>query len=123
MRQVTRFPGDAQTYTLNVGYRTDGQHVIETNTAESDGSWSKETFSPSGYGSALTWGHGASTLGSLAYERESDTNIITGITATCHNRSGRMLSHSRVVSPGEEDQTEWDLLNTQCDWSKSMRGR
>jgi hypothetical protein len=52
----------------------------------------------------------------ILYDRDQVTNLVTGLTVTCPDRTGRPLRHESLVKPGWEEWTRWDLLQTHCSW-------
>jgi YD repeat-containing protein len=122
IRQVNRFPGE-EPYTFDFGYRGDGRAIVQTDVMRSDGTWSRYTFGETHYATSETWGRGQSDPASFTYERDPLTNVVTALTVTCPDRTGRPLRHSSQVTPDREAWIKWDLLETHCSWSDRGRRR
>jgi hypothetical protein len=90
--------------------------VTEAQTKRSDGTWKRYTSGPSRYIASESWGLADLQLGTFTYERDPITNIITGLTLTCPDRTVRPFTHSSRVH-GNEDYIKSDLLRTHCSWS------
>lgn len=118
IRQVNRFPGDAEPYTFDFAYTIKEKAVVETSTTRSDGSWSRYTFGEGQYTTSETWGSAGVEPATVDYERDHETNMITVLTVTCPDRTGRPLRHMSLVKPGWEEWTKRDLLQTYCSWRK-----
>jgi YD repeat-containing protein len=118
IRQVNRFPGEAELDVFNFAYTLKGNTVAETNTTRSDGTWSRYTFGESQYTTSEAWGSAGVEPATIAYERDQSTHVVTALTVTCPDRTGRPLRHMSLVKPGREEWIKWDLLRTHCSWRK-----
>ncbi len=76
-----------------------------------------DTWGRDRYSTTETWGRDGVQPAVFTYDRDPESNIVTGLTLTCPDRTGRPLKHSSVVHPGREDWIKWDLLNTHCSWT------
>ncbi len=119
VRQINRFPNapDADPYVFDFTYRTEGATIVQTDSKESDGTWSSFTFR-NGYVIAETTAPGGLQPASFTYERDATTNAVTGLTVTCPDRTGRPLRHSSVTRNGDEEWIKWDILHTHCSWRR-----
>src|SRR5262249_28018359 len=117
IRQVDTFPDDAEPLTFDFKYRVEGNEVVQAESTRSDGTWSRYTFKGR-YSTSETWGATGTERASFTYERDPVTNIVTSLTVTCPDRTGRPLRHSSIVRPGDEDRIKWDLLQTHCSWNR-----
>jgi YD repeat-containing protein len=118
IRQVNRYPGDAEPLTFTFAYAIKGDAVIETNTTRSDGTWSRYTFGENRYTTSESWGSADAEPATILYERDQATSVVTALTLTCPDRTGRPLRHMSLVRPGREEWIKWDLLQTHCSWRK-----
>jgi YD repeat-containing protein len=114
IRQVNRFPGDAEPYTFDFTYTITGNAVVETHTSRSDGTWSRYTFGENMHTTSERWGSEGMEAATITYERDPATSIVTALTVTCPDRTGRPLRHMSLVKPGWEEWTKRDLLETYC---------
>jgi hypothetical protein len=48
------------------------------------------------------------------YDALNRVTIVTALTVTCPDRTGRPLPHSSQVTPATKDWVEWDLLQMHC---------
>jgi len=114
IRQVNHFP-DAADYDFEFKYRVENGSVVQTASVESDGSWDQLNFDSDHHVIAATRGKaGRRDAATITYERDPATNIVTALTVTCPDRTGRPLGHSTPVAPGWEEWIEWDLVQTHC---------
>jgi len=118
IRQVNRYPGDAEPLTFTFAYAIKGNAVVETNTTRSDGTWSRYTFGENRYTTSESWGSTDLEPATILYERDQATSVVTALTVTCPDRTGRPLRHMSLVKPGGEEWIKWDLLQTHCSWRK-----
>jgi YD repeat-containing protein len=119
IRQVNRFP-DAADYNFDFTYHLENGAVVQTDSLESDGSWSRLKFGSEGYSVAETRGVGRTAQATITYERDSVTHGITALAVTCPDRKGRPLQHSSPVTADAAEWVERDLLQTHCfhDWRR-----
>jgi YD repeat-containing protein len=123
VRQVTRFPGEAEPYVLDFEYRRNGRAIVRTRVTSSDGSWTQYTFNASRYSTSETWGRNGLEPANITYERDATTNVVTALEVTCPDFTGRPLRHRTHPRPGRLEWVKWDLLRTHCSWSQWSRGR
>jgi len=116
IRQVNRYPDGREPFIFTFAYTLDTDAVVETRSTESDGSWSRFTFGKDRYTTSETWGAAGVEPTTILYDRDQVTNLVTGLTVTCPDRTGRPLRHESLVKPGWEEWTRWDLLQTHCSW-------
>jgi len=116
VRQVNRYTNGREPYTFDFTYHLAGDAVVGTDTKESDGSWSQYTWDTRHYSTSETRGHRDFQPAVFTYERDPQTKVVTALTLTCPDRSGRPLRHSSVVRPDNEEWIKWDLLQTHCSW-------
>ena len=116
VRQTVRQPADPKTLTFTFSYRVDGEAVVQTDMARSDGEWSQHIFSP--YRSVLSekWGRPGLAASEITYERDPETDWATSITVTCPDRKGLPLRHTSIVRDGDEERVKTNLLTTHCYW-------
>ena len=121
IRQVNRYPGTDETFIFRFEYVIEGDRVVETSSTESDGTWSRFTYNPNRYTTSETRGSAGIEPTTIMYDRDQATGLVTGLTVTCPDRTGRPLSHRSFVKPGWEDWTRRDLLKTHCYSTKPPR--
>ncbi|MCA1562617.1 MAG: hypothetical protein LC804_20915 [Acidobacteria bacterium] len=121
IRQTNRFPDKPQPFIYELTYRTEAGAIVQTDTTQSDGTWSRYTFNGNRYTTTETWGRAGVEPAVFTYERDPATNAITALTVTCPDRTGRPLRHSSLVREGNEDWIKRDLLQTHCSW-RARRG-
>ena len=117
VRQVNRFEDGSTPYTFDFKYDVTAGLVVRTESRESDGSWRDYTWGPDRYSTSETWGGDGVQPAVFTYDRDPGSNMITGLTLTCPDRTGRPLRHSSLVRPGREDWIKQDLLRTHCSWT------
>jgi YD repeat-containing protein len=117
IRQLNYFPNEAEPYPFDFSYRIEGDRIVETESRRSDRTVSRYTFNESRYTTAETWMRDGIPPAIFTYERDSTTNVVTSLTVTCPDRTGKPLRHSSLVRSGEEDAIKWDLVRTHCSWS------
>ena len=122
IRQVSRSEVQ-KPHTSEWSYRLDGKTVVQTDVRESDGTWAQYTWNKDGYATAETRGREGSQPAVFTYERDRSTNIMTSLTLTCPDRTGRPLRHTSLVRPDNQEWIEWDLLKTHCSWRAPARAR
>lgn len=115
IKQINRY-ADGSAYSFTFEYQVKDGAVAGTSVSESDGSWSKYTWNADLYATSETFGRGAVQQTFFTYERDAQTNAITGLTLTCPDRTGKPLRHTSIVRDNEE-WLKWDLVNTHCSWS------
>lgn len=118
IRQVNRYPGTDQPFIFTFAYVIEGDRVVESSSTESDGTWSRFTFNANRYTTSETRGSAGIEPTAIIYDRDQMTGLVTGLTVTCPDRTGRPLTHRSLVKPGWEDWTQWDLLQTHCSSKK-----
>jgi YD repeat-containing protein len=123
IRQVNRYPGSGEPFVFTFAYVLEDDRVVETSSTESDGAWSRFRFDANRYTTSETRGSGGIEPTTILYDRDQATGLVTGLTVTCPDRTGRPLSHRSFVKPGWEDWTRWDLLQTHCSSKKPPRPR
>jgi YD repeat-containing protein len=121
IRQVNRYPGADDPFIFTFAYVVEDDRVVETSSTESDGAWSRFTFDANRYTTSETRGSDGIEPTTILYDRDHSTGLVTGLTITCPDRTGRPLSHRSFVKPGWEDWTRWDLLQTHCSSKKPAR--
>jgi YD repeat-containing protein len=117
VRQINRFEDGAQPYTFDFTYQVTAGVLVRTTSRQSDGSWKEYTWSRDRYSTSETWGRDGVQPAVFTYDRDPASNIITALTLTCPDRTGRPLRHSSLVRPGRQDWIKQDLLSTHCSWS------
>ena len=117
IRQVNRFEDDAAPFVFDFTYHWKDGVVVQTDTRESDGSWSRYTWGEGRYATSETRGREGAQPAIFTYERDSVTKQVTALALTCPDRTGRPLRHSSVVRPDNEAWIKWDLLRTHCSWT------
>lgn len=117
VRQVNRYP-DREAFTLRFGYRVDGDRIVRTEIARSDGSWTHYTWGPDRYATGETNGRTAMEPAEFTYDRDPVTKLVTALTVTCPDRRGSPLRHSAVVQPGQESLVKENILQTHCHWNR-----
>jgi len=115
-RQINRFDDDPDPLTFDFTYHAVGNDVVRTDTRRSDGTWSQYTWSENRYATSEIWGHDGAVPATFTYERDPATNLVSALTLTCPDRTGRPLRHSSLVRPNNEDWRKWDMLQTHCSW-------
>ena len=115
IRQINRY-ADGSSYTFTFEYVVKDGAVAQTNTSESDGSWTRYTWNADRYATSEASGRDGVQQTSFTYERDPKTNGMTALTLTCPDRTGRPLRHTSIVR-GNEEWLKWDLVNTHCSWS------
>ncbi|MGH9201628.1 MAG: DUF6531 domain-containing protein, partial [Vicinamibacterales bacterium] len=119
IRQVNRFPGETEPYTFRFDYRGEGRAIVQTDVTRSDGTWKTFTYDPTHHVISKSWGRsGLEADLVISYERDPATSMVTGMTVTCPDRTGRPLSHSSYVRLGDEERIKADLIQTHCSWSQ-----
>ena len=116
IRQVTHAVGGEEPFTFDFAYQTRGGVVVQADTTRSDGTWTRYTYGPHRYIDSETWGSDGLVPSTFVYERDPVTNVITALTLTCPDRTGRPLRHSSGVPNGNDEWIKWDLRRTNCSW-------
>jgi YD repeat-containing protein len=116
VRQINRFPDQAEPYIYDFKYVTEGDRVVQVESRESNGTSSLYTFNKDRYTTGETESANGFTV-AFTYERDSVTNMVTALTLTCPDRRGQPLRHSSLVRPGEEGRVKEDLVRTHCSWA------
>jgi YD repeat-containing protein len=114
IRQENWYPAQTEPFTFTFDYVVKGDAVVEARSTQSDGSWSRYTFGPDKYATSETWGTPDVEPTTIVYERDPRSALVTGLTITCPDRTGRPLDHHSLVKPGWEQWTQWDLMRTHC---------
>jgi YD repeat-containing protein len=122
IRQINRFDDGREPLIFDFTYHLNGKVVTRTDSVRSDGTWSRFTWNESRYSTSEARGHGGEEPAIFTYERDPDTNLVTSLTLTCPDRTGRPLRHTSVVRPDNEEWIKWDLVRTHCSWSPRSRG-
>jgi YD repeat-containing protein len=119
IRQVNRFPDATEPFTFHFDYRGEGRAIVQTDVRRSDGFWETFLYDDNHEVVRESWGQSRPEPDALiVYDRDPTTSMVTGMTVTCPDRTGRPLSHSSYVRPGDEERIKWDLVQTHCSWSK-----
>jgi YD repeat-containing protein len=118
IRQANWYAGQTEPFTFTFAYVVRADAVVETRSTQSDGSWSRYTFGENRYTSSETWGTPDVEPTTIVYDRDPRSTLVTGLTVTCPDRTGRLLRHETLVKPGWEEWTRWDLLQTHCSGKK-----
>jgi YD repeat-containing protein len=113
IRQVNRVEGAPVPHTFEFAYHLDGNAVVQVETKESDGSWSRYAFGKDRATTSETHGKGSQSV-AFAYERDPGTNAVTSVTLTCPDRSGRPLRHFSLVRDNNQESIKRDLVETRC---------
>lgn len=122
IRQVNWVPDELEPYTVDFTYRMHGAAVVEARSTRSDGTWLKYAFGDKGDAISETWGRRGSPPAIVTYTRDPGTRVLTSVTVTCPDKTGRSLPHSKAITPASEEVTKRDLLQTQCSWmERSVR--
>lgn len=116
VRQIVRYPDGSEVLTFTFSYRLDGQAVVQTDMARSDGEWSQHTFSPNRAVLSETWGRSGIGPAHITYERNPETDRATALTVTCPDRKGIPLPHTSIIKDGDEERVKTNLLSTHCSW-------
>lgn len=120
--QVNFVPGSPEPYTFDFAYVVENGAVVQADTTRSDGTWTRYLYGSNRYIQSETWARGGSQPATFTYERDPVTNVITALSLTCPDRTGRPLPHSSFVRDGNEEWIKWDLLRTNCSWHGRHRG-
>lgn len=116
VRQIVRYPGGPEALTFTFSYRLDGQAVVQTDMARSDGEWSQHTFSSNRAVLSEAWGRSGIGPAHITYERNPETDRATALTVTCPDRKGIPLRHTSIIKDGDEERVKTNLLSTHCSW-------
>ncbi len=122
IRQVNRPRGATEPFTFRFDYRGEERAIIQTDVTRSDGLW--ETFIYDANHNVIreSWGqNGREPAALITYERDAATSLVTEMTVSCPDRTGRPVSHSSYVRRRDEERIKWDLVQTHCSWSRWRR--
>jgi YD repeat-containing protein len=114
IEQTDRFAGRATPDVFHFAYRDTGGQIVEAQETRSDGTWRTFTIGPNGYTIGEAIGIGSLTLASVGFLRNAGSNIISELTVTCRDGSGRLQSHSQAVPPGQEVRVRDALVWNYC---------
>ena len=112
IKQINHYT-DGSSYTFTFEYELKDGAVVQTSTTRSDGTWTKYTWNADRYSTSEARGRGAVQQTHFTYERDPQTNRVTGLTLTCPDRTGRPLRRSSIVR-NNEAWLKWDLVQTYC---------
>jgi YD repeat-containing protein len=118
IRQVNTYP-ESTPYTFEFSYLLNGDTVVETNEARSDGTWTRYNWDASQQRTSETWGATGFHPATFAYERDPFSHVVTAMTVTCPSRAGSLHSHWSRVRNGDEERTRRNLLRTNCSWESA----
>ena len=123
IRQVNRFPGEPEPYTFDFIYKTRGDSVASAEVRRSDTTWTIYTFNGNLDVASEAWGSRGSKPVSVTYERDPRTRVVTRVTVTCTDRTGRPLPHARRVTDGAWQWHRDDVISAHCSSGWSSRSR
>jgi YD repeat-containing protein len=112
IKQINRYP-DGSSYVFTFEYELKEGAVVRTNTTQSDGGWTTYAWNDDHYSISEARGRGAVQDTVFTYDRDPQTNRVTGLTLTCSDRTGRPIRRSSIV----RDNEAWlkrDLVQTYC---------
>jgi YD repeat-containing protein len=110
IRQVNRFPGEAEALTFTFSYRLRANSVMQTESQRSDSVWRRFTFNENHNVIAEEFGLDGQPHGTFTYERAPQTGSVSSLTITCPERNGESPRHTQPVSDGDLEGTKMQLV-------------
>jgi YD repeat-containing protein len=114
IRQVNFIDGSGEPYTFDFAYVLKDGAVVQSDTTTSDGTWTRYTYAPSGYIESESWARVGEEPITFTYQRAAVSSVITLLTVTCPDETGRPIRQSSPVGNGNEEWIKWALFVANC---------
>jgi YD repeat-containing protein len=124
IKQTIRVTGAPDTLVSTFAYRLEGAHVVQSDMTRSDGLRVQGTFNAQRSVLSETHGYGNEVPVRVDYDRDPDTDRVSGLTVTCPDKRGLPLRHRSLVGVESVERIKEDLVKTQCVYtSRSVEGQ
>jgi YD repeat-containing protein len=117
VRQVSYTPGSQDPYRFEFAYLVKDGVVMQSDVTQSDGTWTRYTYGPDRYIESESRADAGSQPLTFTYTRNPLTSVVTTLTLTCPDETGRLVQRSSPVGNGNEEWVKWGLLVTTCSGS------